>query len=303
MAPHFPTIWRCANGQWASVGNYNTSLPASGARGFKFLADGTATVLGSMGLLRWDGTQWRILGAGLNGDVAGVQQLADGSLLAAGLFTQSGTQSVPRLARWDGAAWTPYAGGLDGGVYDMIVEPDGAFLLGGDFGYAGGQPAHRVARLNGTQWTDLQFPGTLVRRLGRMPDGRILAATATGLWVLDGAWRQIASTDGAINGIEVTPSGEIFIGGVFSLVNGQPANRIARGFIRDLGDPGSAGATPGGDGVHDLNDWIVFIDQFFRGDPLGDLGMQGGVVGGDRRYDLNDFIVFITNFFRECNAE
>ena len=65
-------------------------------------------------------------------------------------------------------------------------------------------------------------------------------------------------------------------------------------------DLGRQGGLSGGDGQYDNNDFIVFIDKFFAGDPAADLGQQGGLLGPDGLYDNNDFILFINLFFQAC---
>jgi glucose/arabinose dehydrogenase len=87
--------------------------------------------------------------------------------------------------------------------------------------------------------------------------------------------------------------GEVFIvqitGKVRKIVpqNTQPA----------LADVGSQGGIAGADGAFDNNDFVVFIDWFFNGDPRADMGKQGGLRGVDQLLDNNDFIVFIDAFF------
>ncbi len=87
--------------------------------------------------------------------------------------------------------------------------------------------------------------------------------------------------------------GELFvvqIGGKIRKIvpqNTQPA----------LADVGIQGGIAGTDGNFDNNDFIVFIDWFFNGDPRADMGKQGGLAGVDQRLDNNDFIVFIDAFF------
>lgn len=66
---------------------------------------------------------------------------------------------------------------------------------------------------------------------------------------------------------------------------------------RRLADLGSQGGMVGPDGVLDNNDFIVFIDLFFRQSPLADAASQGGVAGADGVWDNNDFIVMIDWFF------
>ncbi|MDP1660814.1 MAG: GC-type dockerin domain-anchored protein [Phycisphaerales bacterium] len=67
-----------------------------------------------------------------------------------------------------------------------------------------------------------------------------------------------------------------------------------------VADIGSTGGVAGRDGRLDNNDFVVFIDAFFGGDPLADRGVQGGVPGSDGVYDNNDFVVFIDQFFGGC---
>ncbi|MDP1663304.1 MAG: GC-type dockerin domain-anchored protein [Phycisphaerales bacterium] len=65
-------------------------------------------------------------------------------------------------------------------------------------------------------------------------------------------------------------------------------------------DVGRQGGLPGGDGLFDNNDFIVFIGHFFDALPQADLGRQGGLFGPDGQFDNNDFIVFIDQFFAAC---
>jgi probable HAF family extracellular repeat protein len=66
-------------------------------------------------------------------------------------------------------------------------------------------------------------------------------------------------------------------------------------------DVGGQGGMPGGDGAYDNNDFVVYIDKFFTGDPVADVGVQGGALGSDGLYDNNDFVVFIDLFFHACS--
>ncbi|HZW07589.1 MAG TPA: GC-type dockerin domain-anchored protein, partial [Phycisphaerales bacterium] len=68
----------------------------------------------------------------------------------------------------------------------------------------------------------------------------------------------------------------------------------------DMGAQGGV-AAPCGDGVLDNNDFVVFIDRFFAGDPVADQGSQGGEPGADGEHNNNDFVVFIAHFFGGCN--
>ena len=65
-------------------------------------------------------------------------------------------------------------------------------------------------------------------------------------------------------------------------------------------DVGKQGGTYGHDGVHNNNDFIVFIDLYFAHDSRADLGTSGGILGADGFFDNNDFIAFIDLFFEHC---
>jgi hypothetical protein len=80
---------------------------------------------------------------------------------------------------------------------------------------------------------------------------------------------------------------------------GSTASPAAQLLI-DPADVGSAGGLPGSDGLHDNNDFIVYIDTFFNQSPAADLGSTGGVLGADGQFDNNDFVVFIDQFFAAC---
>jgi len=72
---------------------------------------------------------------------------------------------------------------------------------------------------------------------------------------------------------------------------------VAQVRARRLADVGTQGGLVGPDGVLDNNDFVAFIDQFFRSSPLADAGRQGGLPGADGVFDNNDFVVFIGWFF------
>lgn len=64
-------------------------------------------------------------------------------------------------------------------------------------------------------------------------------------------------------------------------------------------DIGGAGGFPGPDYRMDNNDFIVFIDRFFTGDVRADIGGSEGP-GADGELDNADFITFVQEFFAGC---
>jgi len=84
---------------------------------------------------------------------------------------------------------------------------------------------------------------------------------------------------------------------VCSYVTGAPnVQRFAHYFklspAFNPADLGTTGGTPGGDGVLDNDDFVVFTDYFFAHNPKADLGVQGGIAGEDGIFDNNDFVMF-----------
>ncbi len=89
----------------------------------------------------------------------------------------------------------------------------------------------------------------------------------------------------------------------FRVIVSNPCSEVPTAPVRlaiDPADVGTVGGTPGRDHVYDNNDFIVFIDYFFSGNPLADVGSTGGVFGADGAFDNNDFVAFINEFFNGC---
>jgi hypothetical protein len=123
---------------------------------------GLAGGLSALGIARWDGSGWSVLGSGLTafgGDV--VQSLAtydegDGAVLfAGGKFGGPGQN----IARWNGTSWSALGSGITSGnsnVRALAVYDDGrgpALHVGGAFTSAGGIPASALARWDGSGWS------------------------------------------------------------------------------------------------------------------------------------------------------
>jgi uncharacterized delta-60 repeat protein len=145
-------------------------------------------------------------GLGASGAVATVSAVAlqaDGKIVAAGTFSQSGNQARGNIARFntDGGldpTFLSSGGGANGDVLALLVQTDGKILLFGDFTTVNGAARNRIARLNSDGTLDYSF-----------------LAGSTG-------------TNFAINTAALQSNGKIVIGGRFTNVNGTTRNRIAR---------------------------------------------------------------------------
>ncbi|HZW07520.1 MAG TPA: GC-type dockerin domain-anchored protein, partial [Phycisphaerales bacterium] len=116
-----------------------------------------------------------------------------------------------------------------------------------------------------------------------------------------GAWTQVSMNSGgapAIRSVQITP---VNAAGGFAYIDWAMDDLTFIG-IQACGasDIGSTGGTDGGDGQLNNNDFVVFIDRFFAGDPRADVGVTGGLPGRDQAFNNNDFVVFIDQFFDGC---
>jgi HYR domain-containing protein len=156
-------------------------------------------------IARWDGSRWRALGAGLNGEARALAVYDDSggpALFVGGSFSTAGGASASRLAKWDGRIWRNVGGGLGGSnvsVQALAVFDDGngpALYAAGTFNTVGGVSATNIARWDGFGWSAL---------------GVGVNGFATSLAVHD---------DGS--------GPALFVGGAFGSAGGVAANRIAR---------------------------------------------------------------------------
>ncbi|HVS04176.1 MAG TPA: Ig-like domain-containing protein, partial [Thermoanaerobaculia bacterium] len=197
---------------------------------------------------RWDGTVWEALGAGLSWGVRDLEVFDDGrgpALYAGGAFSSAGGETVKGVARWDGFSWTGLGGGVDSPVWalETLTRGEEAWLVaGGDFDTAGGAPASRVALWDGASWTALPGP-------------------------MSGAVRDLLAVDGD------TGSGELYVAGTISRIDGLDFERIARW-------DGTSWATLG----RGLESTVYDLAAFDSGEGLRVVA-SGQFAGGVRQWD------------------
>ncbi|HZN41182.1 MAG TPA: hypothetical protein VFD82_20420 [Planctomycetota bacterium] len=153
------------------------------------------------GIARWDGTAWSAFGSGLQswgsgGEVFAIAPLANGALIAGGVFTTAGGQPANNIARWNGAAWSPLGAGTNGTVRTIHVLPNGDVIAAGDFAQAGGVAVNGIARWSGTAWSAVAAGPTPA-----YPDVRAITALL---------------------------NGDLMVGGGFTTLGGQPTHYLAR---------------------------------------------------------------------------
>jgi hypothetical protein len=155
-------------------------------------------------IARWNGASWSPLGSGLGGFASPqlaawcLAVLSDGSIVAAGGFSNAGGVSASNIARWNGATWAPMGQGLGGSVYALAPLPNGEVVACGSFTLTGGTTVNRIARWTGSAWSALG-------------DG------------LTGQYTNL--TTGAL---ALRPNGEVVVGGGFSVAGNQGTAYFAR---------------------------------------------------------------------------
>jgi hypothetical protein len=220
----------------------------------------------AVSLARWTGHAWQPLPMGCPADtcllpsVVGLALTTDGQLYAS-LSHRSPGLPADGLARWDGHAWQALGNGLQAKagstsppmVRAMAAGPAHSLYVAGDFAEAGGQPSAQVAKWTGTAWESLGagLPGSFaIYTLAVAPNGDLYAGGHISLdagkslllmvvrW--DGrSWSRVggfdyadspcqdASSAGEVYALAVTPTGELYVGGIFSAVDGVPAHNLA----------------------------------------------------------------------------
>ena len=182
----------------------------------------------------------------------------DGKILIVGDFTTVGGQTRNRIARLnaDGsvestATFNPGTG-ADFTVNCVAVQGDGRILLAGGFFSVDGQPRSGLARLNtdGSLESTATFnpgtgPNSTITSLVVQADGRILlggyftsfngqSRNRIARLNADGSVESTATFDagtganGTVSSVALQADGKILLGGLFTAVNSQARNNIAR---------------------------------------------------------------------------
>lgn len=151
---------------------------------------------------------------------------SSGNIYAGGAFTSVNGVTANRVAKWNGSVWTSLGSGVDGQVLSILVDNS-------DNVYVGGFLTNNVARWNGSSWVSIGASiGSYVQALATDSANNIYAGGTFGVRVWNGStWTNLTPTfSGSIFTIyhDPDPNGEMYVGGSFSSINGQPANNIAR---------------------------------------------------------------------------
>lgn len=240
--------WITSNAQTSPVG---MGLGGSAVNAIARMPNGDFIIAGSFTragggpanrIVRWNGSYYSILGAGVDGVVNALAVTPSGDLIVGGAFNNAGGVPVSRIARWNGSAWSAVAPGIVGNVNSVLALPDGDIVVAGTFLDAGGNAsADRIARWDGVAWQPYgPGLGNTVRALARLSNGHIIAAgdfanaggnsAADNIARWDGAaWQPLGTgLNSIVYAVTVLPNGHIVAGGEFLNAGGNAAgDRIA----------------------------------------------------------------------------
>ncbi|MBY0308174.1 MAG: matrixin family metalloprotease [Phycisphaerales bacterium] len=197
-----------------------------------------------------------------------------------------------------------------------VAETDASVLVAGGSPFfvkvyeTGAQTQSQMYRLTVTVGaaTSLSVSNGTQYQLVRLSWTAVPGATSYQVWRSDSANRLAATPIGTtadltFDDADATP-GQVY---TYWLRAGQGANAMV-----DVAGPrsgwaaacrvdlGAQGGVPGADGALDNNDFIVFVNDYFSGNPRADFGGTGGLPTPDGVLDSNDFIAYIGAFFAGC---
>ena len=183
-------------------------------------------------------------------NIVAVQQ--DGKLLVAGTYAFMNGVARNKISRVnpDGTLDLTFdpGTGLSNFARQLAIQPDGKIIAVGPFASYNGVTTGPVVRLNADGSIDNSFSVTVtgsssVESVAVQPDGKILigggftAINGTGRTriarlesngALDATFNPVLGGTGIVRGIVVESSGKIVIGGLFTGVNGDARNNLAR---------------------------------------------------------------------------
>ncbi len=205
---------------------------------------------------RWTGSAWAPLGTGMDNPVLALEVFDDGTgpaLYAGGLFTMAGGAAASRIAKWNGSAWSAVGGGTSSTVVNAMKAwnygAGPALFVGGAFTSVGGSvTASNIAKWNGSAWSALgtgtngsvqalelfnEGSGTQLYVGGLFSTAGGVSASHVARW--DGsAWSALGGAFSSGSGVYALKGHDdgtvpaLYVGGLFSTLNGQTANNIVR---------------------------------------------------------------------------
>jgi len=200
---HYIATWNGSS--WDSVGKNGMKTNQHGVycmavyKGELYIGGQFDTIDGNpiFGIARWNDTNWSQLGTGIistdEESTVSCMAVYNGDLYFGGEFVFSGGTDI---AKWDGTTLSTVGGGAVGTIYSLATY-NGNLYAGGQLNTFGATSANNIAMWNGKSWYALD-------------------SGITG----ESGWAIVTAL--------ASYNGQLYVGGYFDTVNGQPMNCIAR---------------------------------------------------------------------------
>jgi hypothetical protein len=198
-------------------------------------------------IAKWDGNSWSAVDGGLSA-LGTVMIVYNGDLIVGGYFQSAGYNPASRIARWNGKTWQTLNQGVTGPVW-ALCEYNSELYAGGNFQSAGLGICNGIAKWNGSDWqpvgSGVSGGDNLVFVL-KVYNGELYAGGS--FLSMDGiqcynisrydgvTWHPVGSgvmgsecmlSKAQVIDMEVYEK-ELYIIGQFTMVDGIPANKIAK---------------------------------------------------------------------------
>ena len=251
--------------EWHSLGDgvrdqYNSP---GNIRAMQIHSDGSLYVGGQItwadtvnvrNLARWDGERWHDVGGGAGDTWRSVNTIfiKDNDLYVGGDFNSVGGGSLDAnfIAKWDGENWSAFGDGPSDHVRSITLDDEGTLYIGGSFLFrywdgekwieAGGGIGsgfyylYSVYHTNGNVFIGGRFftTATETKYIDGEPEYNRTAVTRIArLNVNEKKWYALGKGGNGVNGeihsIVRGPSGELYIGGFFTIAGGTEVRNIA----------------------------------------------------------------------------
>lgn len=185
----------------------------------------------------WDGTSWKSLGDGVNGDVYSMTE-HEGELYVTGNFNASGDSTLNGFAKWNGTSWSAVNAPLPD-LSGPLFSFKGDLILTNIFGVFSGVEVNGLAKFNGSS-IESMGPDVFQYVLGLciFDDELYISGGIEGIipgnpqnvvmkW-LDSGWQLMGSPfDGTVLTLG-TYNGELIAGGSFSQSGSHDVRNVAR---------------------------------------------------------------------------
>jgi len=112
--------------------------------------------LHDLGIVRWDGVNWKDVGGGINGNGSPrVNRMMsyDNKLFVAGYFDTAGTIPASAIAIWDGTKWCGLGTEIDNQIFDFAFY-DSSLVIAGNFLTVNSDSINYIAQWIGSDYED-----------------------------------------------------------------------------------------------------------------------------------------------------